>query len=458
MQHLQSNTTLQGGKYRIERVLGQGGFGITYLAHNAVFDIDVAIKEFFMKDENERDGSSVTMPNTTKQELFHGQMEKFKKEAKRMFAIKNEHIIGVQDLFEENGTAYYVMDYVDGENLSERLKRTGKPMTEQEVRDILPQILDALKSVHDAGIWHLDLKPANIMVDKAGNVKLIDFGASKQLNAQKGGATTSTAISYTNGYAPREQMEQNYDKFGPWTDIYALGATLYNLLTNKRPPLPSDIDDDETEDKHAALPFVQGVSVDMKKLVLQLMSTNRKRRPQEISDVFRMLDEKQVKVEITTAESVKVNTEELIEKEDTIIATSECEETIIASDPIEEPQSTSDLEKMIDDDFEEAPESTRNALFKEYWLTALFCLLFSFLFWYIGCGNPDNFIGGDRSNHPANLLGNLYNMSFFVPLLFLILLSISFVARKYFKISENIVNLVLVGGFLLYFFILLSSH
>ena len=199
-------------------------------------------------------------------------------------------------------------------------------------------------------------------------------------------------------------------------------------------------------------------SVDMKKLVLQLMSTNRKRRPQEISDVFRMSDEKQVKVEITTAESVKVNTEELIEKEDTIIATSECEETIIASDPIEEPQSTSDLEKMIDDDFEEEPESTRNALFKEYWLTALFCLLFSFLFWYIGCGNPDNFIGGDRSNHPANLLGNLYNMSFFVPLLFLILLSISFVARKYFKISENIVNLVLVGGFLLYFFVLLSSH
>ena len=105
MQHLQPNFTLHGGKYRIERVLGQGGFGITYLARNTVFDIDVAIKEFFMKDENDRDGSSVTMPNTTKQELFHGQMEKFKKEAKRMFAIKNKHIVGVQDLFEENGTA-----------------------------------------------------------------------------------------------------------------------------------------------------------------------------------------------------------------------------------------------------------------------------------------------------------------------------------------------------------------
>jgi serine/threonine-protein kinase len=285
MQHLQQNTTLQGGKYRIERVLGQGGFGITYLARNTVFDVDVAIKEFFMKDENSRDGSSVTMPNTTKQELFHGQMEKFKKEAKRMFAIKNEHVIGVQDLFEENGTDYYVMDYVDGENLAERLKRTGKPMSEQEVYTILPQILDALKSVHDAGIWHLDLKPANIMLDKAGNVKLIDFGASKQLNVQKGGATTSTAISYTNGYAPREQMEQNYEKFGPWTDIYALGATLFTLLTNKRPPLPTDIDDDASEEKHKALPMSENISKEMKSLILWMMQTDRNQRPQIIKEV-----------------------------------------------------------------------------------------------------------------------------------------------------------------------------
>ena len=291
MQHLQPNTTLQGGKYRIERVLGQGGFGITYLARNTVFDIDVAIKEFFMKDENDRDGSSVTMPNTTKQVLFLGQMEKFKKEAKRMFAIKNEHIVGVQDLFEENGTAYYVMDFVDGENLAERLKHTGKPMTEEEVLDILPQILNALESVHNAGIWHLDLKPANIMVDKSGNIKLIDFGASKQLNAQKGGATTSTAISYTNGYAPREQMEQNYDKFGPWTDIYALGATLYNLLTNKRPPLPTDIDDDESEDKHKALPFPDGIG-SLKFLVLQMMKTNRMQRLQSIDAVIGKLSRK----------------------------------------------------------------------------------------------------------------------------------------------------------------------
>ena len=290
MQHLQPNTSLQGGKYRIERVLGQGGFGITYLARNTVFDVNVAIKEFFLKDENERDGSMVTIPHATKTELFLGQKEKFKKEAKRMFAIKNEHIIAVHDLFEENGTAYYVMDYVDGENLNARLKRTGQPMSEEEVKHILPQILDALKAIHEAGIWHLDLKPANIMLEKGGIIKLIDFGASKQLDVQKGGATTSTAISYTPGYAPREQMEQSYEKFGPWTDFYALGGTLYNLLTNQRPPMPTDIDDDRSEDKHLALPLPSTISEKTKALILWLMKTYRNDRPVSVQKIYEFIE------------------------------------------------------------------------------------------------------------------------------------------------------------------------
>ena len=275
------------GIYRIDSYLSSGGFGNTYVATNIEFDERVAIKEFFMKGVTQRDDNqtTVSVSNIENSNNFLEQKEKFKKEARRIRQLKNEHIVSVHDLFEENGTAYYVMDYVDGENLAERLKRTGRPMTEQEVREILPQILDALKSVHDAGIWHLDLKPANIMLDKSGNVKLIDFGASKQLNTQKGGATTSTAISYTNGYAPREQMEQNYDKFGPWTDIYALGATLYNLLTNKRPPLPTDIDDDLSEDKHLALPISFNVSDNMRKYILWCMQTNRQKRPQAIDDI-----------------------------------------------------------------------------------------------------------------------------------------------------------------------------
>ena len=318
MQQLQPNTILQGGKYRIERVLGQGGFGNTYVGYNTVFNERVAIKEFFIQGINDRDEStgSITISIERNKQQFQEQLEKFKKEALRIRKLDNPHIVKVHDLFEENGTAYYVMDYVDGENLAERLKRTGKPMSEQKVREILPQILDALKSVHDAGIWHLDLKPANIMLDKAGNIKLIDFGASKQLNAQKGGATSSTAITYTNGYAPREQMEQNYDKFGPWTDIYALGATLYNLLTYKRPPLPTDIDDDMSEDKHLALPFPEGVSDAMKYCVLRMMKTNRMQRPQNIDAIIAEILTKEPKTasttQVTEQDSAAYNDEETI--------------------------------------------------------------------------------------------------------------------------------------------------
>jgi len=307
--------TILRGIYRIDSYLSSGGFGNTYVATNIEFDERVAIKEFFIRGVTQRDNNqtTVSVSNSENQDSFLQQREKFKKEARRIRQLNSPHIVKVHDLFEENGTAYYVMDFIDGENLGERLKRTGKPMTEAEVSQILPQILDALQTVHDAGMWHLDLKPANIMMDKAGNAKLIDFGASKQLNTQKGGATTSTAISYTNGYAPREQMEQNYDKFGPWTDLYALGATLYNLLTNKRPPLPTDIDDDMSEDKHLALPMPASVGNKMKKLILWLMKTNRLQRPKDIS----VINDYDLNDIVTI--KPRVISENTIQNEDTVI-------------------------------------------------------------------------------------------------------------------------------------------
>ena len=279
--------TILHGTYRIDSYLSSGGFGNTYVATNIEFDERVAIKEFFMRGVTQRDENqtTVSVSNSENTNSFIEQREKFKKEARRIRQLHNEHIVAVHDLFEENGTAYYVMDYVDGENLAERLKRTGRPMTESEVNLILPQILDALKAVHDAGFCHLDIKPSNIMLEKGGKVKLIDFGASKQLGAN-GTLTTNapTAFAQTPGYAPREQIEQSLSKIGPWTDIYALGATLYNLLTNKRPPLPSDIDDDMSEDKHIALPFPKSVGA-IKFFVLQMMKTNRQQRPQNVDAI-----------------------------------------------------------------------------------------------------------------------------------------------------------------------------
>ena len=294
-QHINQNSMLSIGSilrgiYRIDRYLSSGGFGNTYVATNVEFDEVVAIKEFFIKGVTERDANNTTVSvsNSENKNLFEEQLQKFKKEARRLRKLKSPHIVSVHDLFEENGTAYYVMDYIDGENLSVRLKRLQQPLSEKEVMGYLPQILEALKCVHEDKLYHLDLKPANIMVDRQGNVTLIDFGASKQYS-NKDGMTTSTAVSYTNGFAPREQMEQNMDKFGPWTDLYALGATLYNLLTNKKPPLPSDIDDDRSTDKHLALPMPQNVSEKTKQIILWLMRTDRIDRPQSVAALRSMM-------------------------------------------------------------------------------------------------------------------------------------------------------------------------
>ena len=239
-------------------------------------------------ERNEYD-LSVSVSNISNYRVFQEQKEKFRKEAQRLRQLQNLHIVCVHDQFEENGTAYYVMDYVDGENLHERMKRTGSPLTEDEVWNMLPQVLSALKTVHDTGLWHLDLKPGNIMVDNTGNVKLIDFGASKQIDAQKGGATSHTAICYTVGYAPQEQIDKKYNQFGPWTDIYALGATLYALLTNQRPPLPSDIEDDSTPDKSNVFAMLSAVSKKMRDLIVWMMNTSRRKRPQSVYDIMDFL-------------------------------------------------------------------------------------------------------------------------------------------------------------------------
>ena len=285
--------TILHGTYKIESYLSSGGFGNTYLAKNIEFDETYAIKEFFVKGVCQRDGNSTTISvsNAENTNSFEQQREKFKKEARRLRSLSNPHIVKVYDLFEENGTAYYVMDYVDGENLSARLKRTNAPLAESEVRNYLNQILDGLEAIHNEGMFHLDIKPANIMVDSHDVVKLIDFGASKQ-QSTVGGATMSTGISYTNGYAPSEQMAQSYDKFGPWTDFYALGATMYKLLTNQDPPSVSDLSEDETEDKHLALPM-PNVSEEMKKLVVWMMQVNRNQRPQSVGDILHFLSSNQ---------------------------------------------------------------------------------------------------------------------------------------------------------------------
>lgn len=283
-------TMLSGGKYRIDQYLSSGGFGNTYVATDTAFDEKVAIKELFIKGVCGRmeDSTGISISLTENQRTFEAHQNKFRKEARRLRKLSNPHIVGVHNLFDENGTSYYVMDFINGENLSARVKRTRRPLSEADLMLIVPQVLDALGTVHDEGIWHLDLKPGNIMVDGRGNVVLIDFGASKQLHSADGkNATTSSALAYTPGYAPGEQIEQKMEKFGPWTDLYALGATMYYLLTLQQPPSPTDIDEKPEE----AFAPLQKVSQKTYDLIVWLMKPNRTMRPQSVDDVKQYLTE-----------------------------------------------------------------------------------------------------------------------------------------------------------------------
>ena len=284
MQQLIQGATLQNGKYRIEKVLGQGGFGITYLATQTVLGNKVAIKELFMQGVNDRQDGMVTVSNNANSNLFTHQKCKFVKEAQRIAGLDNKHIVKVHDMFEENNTAYYVMDYIEGESLQEVITHHHGALAESSVRDYLSQILSALSAMHHNSIWHLDIKPANIMLDKNGNIVLIDFGASKQIESE-GTLTVSTSLSLTQGFAAPEQLQGTIQNIGAWTDFYALGATLYVLLTRTMPPTFADIASEGSNAFHFSL----NVSTQMRQLVEWMMKLNKHERPQSVDEIQRRL-------------------------------------------------------------------------------------------------------------------------------------------------------------------------
>lgn len=285
--------TVLKGKYRIKSHLSSGGFGKTYLAVHGSRNTKVAIKEFFMNSANQREADGVTVSvDRTKEnaDAFSSQLAKFKKEYERLKLINNVHVVKVHECFEENGTAYYVMDFVEGDDLMGRLKQRRTPYAEKTVLGYLKQILDGLAAIHSAGLLHLDIKPSNIMVDAHGYVKLIDLGASKDY--MRGvGATVLTGLARTDRYAPPEQIDGSYDKLGPWTDFYALGATIYYLLTCNEIPTWTALNEDKTRDKHIALPM-SGVSDEMRCLVAWLMNTDREKRPHSVDEILTRMESK----------------------------------------------------------------------------------------------------------------------------------------------------------------------
>ena len=232
---LKPNTQLKHGEYRIDAVLGQGGFGITYLATQVALNRKVAIKEFFMKEFCERnaDTSHVTLGTSGSREIVERFRAKFIKEAQHIAQLNHPHIVRIHDVFETNGTAYYVMEYHDGGSLADRVKQG--PLPEAAAVDFVRQVAEALGYLHSRKMNHLDVKPGNILLDEEQRAVLIDFGLSKRYD-EAGHQTSTTPVGISHGYAPMEQYNiGGVSLFSPETDIYALGATLYKLLSGETP-------------------------------------------------------------------------------------------------------------------------------------------------------------------------------------------------------------------------------
>ncbi|HHW97862.1 MAG TPA: SUMF1/EgtB/PvdO family nonheme iron enzyme [Oligoflexales bacterium] len=228
--------TLLDGKYSIGRVLGAGGFGITYLAVDENLGLRVAVKEYMPRSDAVRssDGVSILPGTVDDQDSFEFGLQKFVEEARVLARISekdNPRIVSIHGFFKANGTAYLVMRYLEGQTLSSLLKSKGGSLPENEAIVILTAMLDGLREIHSAGLIHRDIKPQNVFITNDGGIKLIDFGAARYAQGAQSRGLTQV---FTPPYAPSEQYSLRGDQ-GPWTDIYAVGVTFYQMLTARLP-------------------------------------------------------------------------------------------------------------------------------------------------------------------------------------------------------------------------------
>ncbi len=304
---LKPGTELQNGKYRIIKTLGQGGFGITYEAEQVLLRRKIALKEFFMKDCCERDESTsrVTVGTGSQRALVEKFRGKFIREAQMMAGLDHPNVVRVTDVFEENETAYYVMENLPGGSLTDKVRKEG-PLSEHLAEKFIRQVAEGLSYIHSQNIVHLDVKPSNILLNAKGNAVLIDFGISKHYD-EAGEQTSSTPVGISKGYAPLEQgRDGDISQFKPSTDIYALGATLYYLVTGSVPPEASIVNED-------GLNRPKGVSDKIWNVIVQAMQPRRKDRPQSVAAFLSLLAAAPSPSSIASAASTPVSEETVIE-------------------------------------------------------------------------------------------------------------------------------------------------
>ena len=272
-------------EFVIERVLGAGGFAVTYLARDVSLDAWRAVKEYLPREwGRRRNDGSVGPRSAANAEDYRWGLERFLKEARVLAQFDHRCIVRVHRVFESQGTAYLVMEYVEGRSLAGALNAAGGALPDDVVREVLLSIADGLAAVHRAGSLHRDIKPDNVMLRRDGTPVLIDFGAARQLTGR--GSRPMTAL-VTAGYAPIEQYSSRGQQ-GPWTDIYALGAVAYVALSGQVP-------DEATERVHTdRLPPIvdsarQPVHPGLAAAVDAALAVDAAARPQTVDDWRRML-------------------------------------------------------------------------------------------------------------------------------------------------------------------------
>ncbi len=226
--------TVLHGRYLVGATLGAGGFGVTYIALDLVTGKRLAIKEFLPVDIAVRkDGDTCVYGRTRDDELFCKGRERFLNEAQTIYRLRGyAGVVGVEKLFEENNTAYYCMEYLEGCDLKKYVQQRGGKLHEYEALQLMRPVLDALSYIHASGVIHRDVSPDNIFICKDGTVKLIDFGAAYAALRDR---AEKIPLVVKPGYAPIEQYTQN-GELGPWSDLYAFACTLYFCLTGQVPP------------------------------------------------------------------------------------------------------------------------------------------------------------------------------------------------------------------------------
>lgn len=273
---------LGGALYSVGKVLGQGGFGITYQGSDLRLRRPVAIKEFFPQG-CVRQSVTVQPAGTMTGSAYASAKSKFLEEARTLAQFQHPAIVHVYTTFEENNTAYMVMEFLKGKSLGDLLLERGA-FSEERAVNYIERVGDALKAVHAANLLHRDIKPDNIMLTDEGRVVLVDFGTARAFTVGQTQHLTSAFL--TQGYAPLEQYGRE-QRFGPWTDLYALGATLYHLLTGQV-PIPAT---DRSAGVNLSPPrrLNAGVSVGVSDAVMWAMETKMDKRPQKVDEFLSAL-------------------------------------------------------------------------------------------------------------------------------------------------------------------------